>query len=61
MNEFIPGVECNDKSIIGSYMIPVCDEVGDLLEFLENNREELGIKSMTFNIEQLEDIIIKTK
>ena len=46
------------ESNAGTYKIPVCDEVGDLLDFLEGNKEELGIASMSFNIEQLEDMII---
>jgi len=40
-------------------LIPICDEITSLLENLHNKKEDLCISSLSFSVEQLEDILIR--
>jgi ABC-type multidrug transport system ATPase subunit len=40
-------------------LLPVCDEVTTLLKTLEEKKEEIGLQTYAFSVEQLEDMLLK--
>ena len=42
-----------------SITLPVSGEIPDLLSYLDDNKEKLGIEGYSFSVEQLEDVLMR--
>ncbi|EAY01224.1 ABC transporter family protein [Trichomonas vaginalis G3] len=58
IKKFAPDAVMNEEKE-NSVMVPVTSKISDLLIYLDDNDEKLGIERYTFTIEQLEDTLLR--
>ncbi|EAX98031.1 hypothetical protein TVAG_275410 [Trichomonas vaginalis G3] len=58
IKKFAPEAVLNEERE-DTVMVPVTSDISDLLTYLDDNEEKLGIERYTFTVEQLEDTLLR--